>query len=166
MSDFSVFMAGNAIKDETVKYVASKRFLDAKKKPVEWELKSISSDLDEALRKDCTKKVPIPGKRGQYNQEVDTDKYIGKLCVACTVYPDLNNAELQDSYGVKGADALLKTATNVKQIESKPYTEAKTFVLWLEERVDFSVVVDQGIHENVINGHGTIDVGVTNIKNK
>jgi hypothetical protein len=124
MSDFSVFMAGNAVKDETVKYVASKRFLDAKKKPVEWELKSISSDLDEALRKDCTKKVPIPGKRGQYNQETDTDKYIGKLCVACTVYPDLNNAELQDSYGVKGAEALLKT-----MLKPGEYTEYKAKVM-------------------------------------
>lgn len=124
MSDFSVFMAGSAIKDETVKYVASKRFLDSKKKPVEWELKSISSDLDEALRKECTKKVPIAGKRGQYNQETDTDKYIGKLCVACTVYPDLNNAELQDSYGVKGGEALLKT-----MLKPGEYTEYKAKVM-------------------------------------
>ena len=124
MTDFSVFMAGNAVKDETVKYVASKRFVDSKKKPVEWELKSISSDLDEALRKDCTKKVPIPGKRGQYNQETDTDKYIGKLCVACTVYPDLNNAELQDSYGVKGAEALIKT-----MLKPGEYTEYKAKVM-------------------------------------
>lgn len=124
MSDFSVFMAGNAVKDETVKYVASKRFLDGKKKPVEWELKSISSDLDEALRKECTKKVPIAGKRGQYNQETDTDKYIGKLCVACTVYPDLNNAELQDSYGVKGAETLLKT-----MLKPGEYTEYKAKVM-------------------------------------
>ena len=29
--------------------------------------------------------------------------------MACTVVPDLNNKELQDSYKVMGADALLKT---------------------------------------------------------
>ena len=95
MSDFSVFVASNRFK--------------ANGEPVEWELKAISSELDEALRKECTKRVPVVGKRGQYTPETDTDKYLGKLCVACTVYPDLNNAELQDSYGVKGADALLKT---------------------------------------------------------
>ena len=105
MSDFAVFMAGNDV-NETVKYVASKRFA-IKGKPVEWEIKAIDSELDEAIRKECTKKVPIVGKRGQYNQETDTDKYIGKMCVACTVYPNLNDAELQDSYGVKSADALL-----------------------------------------------------------
>ena len=52
MSEFAVFMAGNATKDETVKYVASKRFAN-KGKPVEWEIKAIDSDLDEALRKEC-----------------------------------------------------------------------------------------------------------------
>jgi hypothetical protein len=31
------------------------------------------------------------------------------LAVACTVFPDLNNKELQDSYKVMGADVLLKT---------------------------------------------------------
>lgn len=123
MSDFSIFMAGKAEQNENVKYVASKRFTD-NGKPVEWEIKPIDSDLDEAIRKDCTKKVPIVGKRGQYTQETDTDKYIGKMCVACTVYPDLNNAELQDSYGVKCADDLLK-----KMLLPGEYTEYKTKVM-------------------------------------
>lgn len=123
MSDFRVFMAGNATSDETVKYVASKRFVE-NKKPIEWELKPVSSSLDEAIRKECTKKVPIAGKRGAYNQETDTDKYIGKLCVACTVYPDLNNAELQDSYGVKSGDELLK-----KMLLPGEYTDYKTKVM-------------------------------------
>jgi hypothetical protein len=123
MSDFSVFMAGNAAKNETVKYIASKRFTN-KGKPVEWELKAIDSDLDEAIRKECTKKVPIAGKRGQYTQETDTDKYISKMCVACTVYPNLNDAELQDSYGVKSGDALLK-----KMLLPGEYTDFKTKVM-------------------------------------
>lgn len=123
MSNFAVFMAGNAKNDEIVKYVASKRFVD-KDKPVEWEIKAIDSDLDEAIRKECTKKVPIAGKRGQYNQETDTDKYIGKMCVACTVFPNLNDAELQDSYGVKTPDALLK-----KMLKPGEYTEYKTKVM-------------------------------------
>lgn len=123
MSDFTAFMAGNAIKNETVKYVASKRFV-IKNKPVEWEIRAIDSDLDESLRKECTKKVPIAGKRGQYNQETDTDKYIGKICVSSTVYPNLNDAELQDSYGVKSADALLK-----KMLLPGEYTEYKAKVM-------------------------------------
>lgn len=123
MSEFAVFMAGNAVNDETTKYVASKRFA-VKGKPVEWEIKAIDSDLDEALRKECTKKVPIAGKRGQYNQETDTDKYIGKMCVACTVYPNLNDVELQNSYGVKDGVSLLK-----KMLLPGEYTEFKAKVM-------------------------------------
>lgn len=137
MSDFAVFMAGNALKEETTKYVASKRFV-VKGKPVEWEIRAIDSDKDEALRKECTKRVPIPGKRNQFNQETDTDKYIAKMCVACTVYPNLNDAELQDSYGVKSADALLK-----KMLLPGEYTEYKAKImevngydLSMEELVD------------------------------
>ena len=123
MSDFAVFMAGNAATEESIKYVASKRFA-VKGKPVEWEIKAIDSDLDEALRKECTKRIPIPGKRGQYNQEIDTDKYMAKMCVACTVYPNLNDAALQDSYGVKSADALLK-----KMLKPGEYIEYKAKVM-------------------------------------
>lgn len=123
MSDFSVFMAGNAVQDEVVEYVASKRFV-VDGEPVAWKIKSIDSDLDEAIRKECTKRVPVAGKRGQFNQETDTDRYIARMCVACTVYPDLNEAELQDSYGVKGADALLK-----KMLKPGEYTEYKAKVM-------------------------------------
>lgn len=123
MSNFSVFMAGNAAKTENVKYVASKRFVE-KGKPVEWELKAINSDVDEAIRKECTKKVPVPGKRGQYTQDTDTDKYIAKMCVQCVVFPNLNDAELQDSYGAMGAEALLKA-----MLLPGEYTELKTKVM-------------------------------------
>jgi hypothetical protein len=123
MSDFKVFMAGNAITTESIKFAASKRFA-VKGKPVEWEIKAVDSDTDEAIRRECTKKVPIPGKRGQHTQEVDTDKYINKLCVMCTVYPDLTDAELQDSYGVKSGEALLK-----KMLLPGEYTEYKAKVM-------------------------------------
>lgn len=77
-------------------------------KPMEWEIKAISGTEDEAIRKECAKRVPIPGRKGQYQKETDLDLYLGKLAVACTVFPNLNDAALQDSYHVMGADALLK----------------------------------------------------------
>lgn len=136
MSDFSVFMNGSKA-SEVTKYVASKRFKE-KGKPVEWEIKPIDSDLDELLRKECTKKVPIVGKRGQYTQELDNDKYIGRMCAACTVYPNLKEAEFQDAFGVKSEDALLK-----KLLLPGEYTEYKAKVmevngydLSMEELVD------------------------------
>ena len=112
--DLTAFFAQNAISIEKVMYAASKRFIDPEtKSPIEWELKAIESEQDEAIRKDCTVKKPIPGKRGQYTSDVDTDKYLGRLCAACVVYPNLNDKELQDSYGVMTSDSLLKKMLNV-----------------------------------------------------
>ena len=105
----TAFLAENAFAVENVKFAASKRFMGDDGKPMLWEIKTITGTEDEALRKSCAKRVPIPGKKNQYQKETDYDMYLGKLAVACTVFPDLNNKELQDSYKVMGADVLLKT---------------------------------------------------------
>ena len=107
--NLSAFLAENAFSVENVKFAASKRFMGDDGKPMLWEIKTITGTEDEALRKSCAKRVPIPGKKNQYQKETDYDMYLGKLAVACTVFPDLNHKELQDSYKVMGADVLLKT---------------------------------------------------------
>lgn len=108
MSDFMAFMAQNKIKRENVKFVASKSFVDKNGKPLEWELKPIDNKEDEALRKMCTRQVKVPGKPNMVRPEMDSNQYIGKLAAACTVFPDLKNKDLQDSYHVMGDDELLK----------------------------------------------------------
>lgn len=105
----SAFLKQNALASESIKYVASNRFVDENKQPIEWEIRAITSQEDEGLRKTATKKVPTPGKRGQFTMETDYNKYVGLLAVACTAFPNLNDVELQNSYGVMGADELLKT---------------------------------------------------------
>lgn len=107
--NLSAFLAKNALKVENIKFVVSGRFVDENKQPIAWEIKTITGTEDEALRKSCAKRVPIPGKKNQYQKETDYDMYLGKLAVACTVFPNLADAELQNSYGVMGAEALLKT---------------------------------------------------------
>jgi len=104
----SSFFKQNALQVENVKYVASERFIDENKQPIEWEIRAITSQEDGELRKRATTRVEIPKKKGQYMTETDTEKYIGLLAAACTVYPNLNDAELQNSYGAMGADDLLK----------------------------------------------------------
>lgn len=113
-ADFSAFLAQNKIKKENVKFVASQAFTEDGKpvkdggKPLEWEIRALTSKEDDTLRKQSTKQVKVVGKSGVYRSEMDAATYIGKLAAACTVFPDLNNKELQDSYGVMGADELLK----------------------------------------------------------
>jgi hypothetical protein len=105
----SAFLAENALPTERIYCPASKRFVDAEGVPMKWELACISSTEDEKMRADAMKRVPVVGKRGQFTQELDYNTYLGRLAARCTVYPDLNNADLQNSYGVMGADVLLKT---------------------------------------------------------
>lgn len=102
--NLSGFFRENVIKPENIKYVVSNRFLDENKKPIEWELKPITSKDDEDLRKRAMQK--LRPQNGQY--EFDQNKYVSLLAAACTVCPDLNDADLQDSYGVMGAEELLK----------------------------------------------------------
>ena len=91
----SAFLAENAVPVENIKFVASKRFLGEDGNPIPWEIKTITGTEDEALRKSCAKRVPVPGKKNQYQKETDYDLYLGKLAVACTVFPNLNDKELQ-----------------------------------------------------------------------
>lgn len=105
----SAFMAENALPVEHVKYAASNRFLGEDGKPMEWEIKTITGTEDEALRKECAKRVPVPGRKNLTQRETDYDAYLGKLAVACTVFPNLHDKALQDSYHAMGAEALLKT---------------------------------------------------------
>ncbi|MCQ5130632.1 phage portal protein [Butyricicoccus faecihominis] len=108
--DFQEFMLGNALPVENRKVTVSKRFVkDGKAIP--WEIRAITNDEDETLRKNFMRRVPAPGKagkRGQYVQDFDGPGYMSALCAACVVYPNLNDAALQDSYKVKDAEALLR----------------------------------------------------------
>ncbi len=136
MNDLKAFL--NPIKEEHIKYVVSKRFLDENKNPIEWEIKSLTSDEDENLRNMCMKKVPIVGKRGQYTQELDINKYIGLLVSSCTVYPNLNDKELQDGYKVMGADSLLKAMLKPGEYAeyAKKVQEINGFDTTMEELVE------------------------------
>lgn len=100
MENLKAFL--NPIKEENIKFVPSKRFKDDEGNYVYWEIKSINSDEDEKIRNSCIKK----SKNG--SQEIDFNKYIGLLAATCTVFPNLNDIQLQDSYNVMGSDSLLK----------------------------------------------------------
>ena len=107
MGGLSCFMAENAEKRDNKKLVVSERFKD-EKGLVKWEIRPIGAEEDEELRRSCTRRVPIPGKKNQYTNEFDANGYLAKLAAAAVVFPNLKDAELQDSYHVRGEEALIK----------------------------------------------------------
>lgn len=122
MSNLQAFFAQNVEKVNIVERVVSTRFKDENGNPIPWKFGAIPSDVDTAIRKECTKRVPVPGKKGLFMPETDLEQYTLKVAAATVKFPDLNNKELQDSYGVMGAETLLQKMllpgelTKVKQI--------------------------------------------------
>lgn len=118
MANLSAFLAQNAKKIDNEKYAASSRFVDPETgKPMEWELCCITAAENVNLRRSCTKTVPVPGKKGQFTSEFDANTYLAKVSVRCTVFPNLNDAELQNSYGVMGAEQLIMTMLTPAEFE-------------------------------------------------
>ncbi|MDR1693278.1 MAG: phage portal protein [Oscillospiraceae bacterium] len=104
---------------EAAEVVVSKRFVNPETgEPELWKIKPITAKQHSALRRACMTSEPVPGgKKGQYTQQLDSSAYQAKMCAACTLYPDLNNTELQNSYGVMGAEALIATMLTPGEFE-------------------------------------------------
>lgn len=103
----TAFMRSNVAQIDNHFYAASPRFKGEDGKPMLWEICCISADEYARIRSSCIKQVPIPGKKNQYTQQLDTYSFQAKVCARCTVFPDLNNAELQNDWGVAKPEELL-----------------------------------------------------------
>lgn len=140
MGSLNRFLKQNKIVKENVKYAATKSLLDENGKPLEWEFKTITTAQDNVLRDECTKEVPITGKPGVFRPKLNTSLYLTKMVCACCVYPDLTNAELQDSYGVKKPEDLI-----VEMIDNP--SEFDDLVLFVQKNNGFDVTMDEKVEE-------------------
>lgn len=108
MSNLSLFLKKNKIVKENTKYAATKSLVDEKGNPLEWEIKPISTKENDDIRDACTIEVPVKGKPNLFRNKVITAKYSAKMLASSVVFPDLLNAELQDSYGVSTPEDLIR----------------------------------------------------------
>ena len=138
MSNFSKFMKANKIQKPNVMYPATKSLVDENGAPLLWEIKALTTKENETILNSCTVDVPVKGKPNQYRPKVDMNKYQTKLICAAVVSPDLNNAELQNSYGVMTAEDLIKEMVD----SPAEYTDLMVFIqeisgfTTLQEEVD------------------------------
>lgn len=105
-SGFERFMKKNKAGKENTFYPATKSLCDEEGKPLMWEIKALTTKETEKIREKCTVEIPIHGKPGMYRQKMTRD-YLPSLICAAVVSPNLYDAELQDSYGVKTPQELL-----------------------------------------------------------
>lgn len=117
MNDLSIFLKENRVKRENVFYCANPELKDSEGNTVKWEIKPVTTKEEEAIREECTD-------YGEGGYRLNVSKYIGKMIAEAVVYPNLYDAKLQDSYGVRSPEAL------VKEILDKPgdYSRLAKFV--------------------------------------
>lgn len=99
MSDLSAFL--NPIKVENSEVVVSERF-QAGGKAVPFIIRPITQEENEEIMRRNKKR----DKKG--NETFDRIGYNHDLAATAVVFPDLNNADLQKTYGVLGARKLME----------------------------------------------------------
>jgi len=137
MRDLSAFLRCNAGQVENLFFPASVRFAGEDGEPLMWELRCLSSTEDEEIRRASTRRSA--GGRGQSASETDVSLYLGRLAARCTVFPDLKDKALQDSYSVMGADHLLRA-----MLTPGEYTE---YLRQVQKICGFDVPFDELVDE-------------------
>lgn len=138
MSKFARFMkSGKAVKPNQT-YAATRSLTGENGEPLLWEFRHITSRENEELRESCTVDTPVAGKPNLYRPKLKTGLYMQKLIAASVVVPDLYDAELQDSYGVKTPEDLLLAMVD----DPGEYADLAAFVETLQG-------FDGGIEEKV-----------------
>lgn len=105
MSNLSAFFAQNVNSEIIEEVVISDRFKDEAGKPIQWKVRSMTEEENEAIRKSAQRKIK---EKGMVTIDTNSEEYLAKLVVSSVVFPDLKDADLQKSYGVMGADKLLR----------------------------------------------------------
>lgn len=104
------FMKGKGKQLPEEEVVVSKRFVDDKGKPIPFRIKAISTELIHQLQDECT---TTKKKKGITDEKIDQKRFVARLCVETTVYPDFKNKELLNSYGLVDPVDLIKAILNI-----------------------------------------------------
>lgn len=140
MSNFSQFMKANKKKKENGYYAATKSLCDEKGTPLKWEFRHITSKEDEDIREDCMVEVPVKGKPNLFRPRLQTSRYLRRMIEASVVVPDLKDADLQDSYGVKKPEDLLMALVD----DPGEYNE---LAAWVQNFQGFSTSFEEEVAE-------------------
>ncbi len=108
MENLERFLKKNKAKRENTFYAPTASLTDEKGAPLKWEFRHLTTSENDDIREQCSYDVQVTGKPGQFRSKLDTSKYLAKLICASVVSPNLNNKELQDSYGVMWPEDLLR----------------------------------------------------------
>lgn len=112
--NLQMFLSGNAKKIDKVKFCPSDRFADGENK-VYWEIACITAFENNLIRSSCVKEVR--NSKGVISNIFDSNIYQSRLTARCVTYPNLNDINLQNSYGVCSAEDLVCTMLSPGEFE-------------------------------------------------
>lgn len=134
----SAFLKENKIKREAYEYVASKDFVDSEGNPIPWKIRPLTNEELDNLRDRFTKRVK--NKMTQKTEEVfDREGFTMEMATTSIEFPKLDDAQLQESYGVVGADSLLNAMLTPGELQD--------LFLAVNEASDFEVGMGQKIKQ-------------------
>lgn len=101
MGDLELFFKCNKEERENSEMAVCSGLKDQEGNTVLWTVRPISTEENEKIREECMEEI-----KGKYRLNVS--KYLGKITAEAVVCPNLYDADLQDSYGKRTPEALLK----------------------------------------------------------
>ena len=140
MSNLDRFLKQNKKMRENTTYLATKSLTDEEGNPLPWTIRPLTTKDNDRLRDECTLEVPVKGKPNVYRPKLDTSKYLAKMIVASVVEPNLNNKDLQDSYGVMTPEDL------IKEMIDDP-GEYNDFASFIQNFNSFTTTLDEKVEE-------------------
>lgn len=95
---------------QEVEYVVSDRFIDEDANPIKWKLKPMNPDVALDLIDKSVETDPKTRKA-----DFKTSLYQKNVVINTIIYPNLNDAALQDSYGVMSPGELISRMLNAEE---------------------------------------------------
>jgi hypothetical protein len=140
MSNLDRFLKQNKKIRENTTYLATKSLTDEEGNPLPWTIRPLTTKDNDKLRDECTIEIPVKGKPNVFRPKLDTSKYLAKMIVASVVEPNLNNKDLQDSYGVMTPEDLIKEMID----DPGEYNEFASFI---QNFNSFTTTLDEKVEE-------------------
>lgn len=110
MKNLNSFLKRSEIQLQNIKCVVCEDITDERGKPVEWELKKLTAKEGNIAQNEAVN-LNIKTQDASFDQSLFREK----VMAMSVVYPNLNNKELQDAFGVRTPEDLLQSMLSMSE---------------------------------------------------
>lgn len=133
--NLTAFLKNNVEIVNQVEYVASNR-IKVGDEPVAWKINVLQNKVIDKLRNRYTKMIK-DGKTGVTREKFDSQGFNDAMLLESIIYPNLDDMELQDSWGVNDPLELVKAMLTPGEYADllNAVVEAQGFEVGMDEKV-------------------------------